>query len=234
MSAAQKRRLERQSSHHSGASSCRFAMSSAGGMAVSLAAALARVPQIASIIKSSSVDGINQTTVTGETVAYLVSTLFHRSKSLPFDTYGECVAFTAQNSTILALWVLYRKPPLKQHQKNKCAAAVVVVVALLLHIDRNRHRPAYVRGLEVLQSASMIGCQVARVPQIYTNYSNGSTGNLSVIPWLLNTAGSTFRFKTSTEPVLRMGFGASILVNLCVVAQILYYNNKKGGKKAKE
>ncbi len=65
--------------------------------------------------------------------------------------------------------------------------------------------------------------------QIYENWRNGSTGQLSAISTWLMTAGSLARIFTSIQEtgdnLVILNFVASSFVNLILTAQILYYWN---------
>ncbi|VDL92974.1 unnamed protein product [Schistocephalus solidus] len=67
--------------------------------------------------------------------------------------------------------------------------------------------------------------------QIWANFRNGSTGQLSVITVALMTAGSLARIFTSiqetSDPLIIMNYVASSTANLIILAQIAcYWNNE--------
>lgn len=83
--------------------------------------------------------------------------------------------------------------------------------------------------------------------QAYTNYSNGSTGQLSVMTCVMLLFGSTARIFTSIQetgdPIIIVTYALATLGNLILVSQFIYYgykspqtsvNVKKGKKSAKK
>ena len=83
---------------------------------------------------------------------------------------------------------------------------------------------------EFLYILPMIGSSMvlySRLPQIYLNLSNGHTGQLAIVTWLLNVIGVIARvFTTATElndPYQLASHSVAMLLNLTVVVQILMY-----------
>lgn len=75
----------------------------------------------------------------------------------------------------------------------------------------------------------MTGIIVSRLPQIYTNYKNGNTGNLSALTVFMFAAGSSARIFTTLQEVddfnILIGFLLSTSLNIILAIQIIYYWN---------
>ena len=73
----------------------------------------------------------------------------------------------------------------------------------------------------------------SRLPQVYSNFKNGSTGTLSFLTWFLNFVGSAARIftvmKETQDFAMTMIYVQSTTVNGILVSQILWYWNS--GKK---
>lgn len=85
----------------------------------------------------------------------------------------------------------------------------------------------------------------ARVPQIYQNFKNRSTGQLSLITYSVNFLGCIARIFTTLQEgggaAMLRNFILSLVLNGILVAQILMYGNKgvkqtvsQGGKPKKQ
>ncbi len=87
-------------------------------------------------------------------------------------------------------------------------------------------------GIELAQKVSYGGLQLSRLPQIMLNYRSKSTGQLSIVSYILNVIGSTARLFTTMKQLggnrsLMMGFGSSIFINSVLAGQIMYYGGEK-------
>nr|CUU00370.1 hypothetical transcript [Hymenolepis microstoma] len=82
-----------------------------------------------------------------------------------------------------------------------------------------------------LQFANTPITAISRGLQIFENYRNGSTGQLSALSIWLMTAGSLARIFTSVQEtgdsLVILNFVVSSLVNIILSAQIIYYWNSK-------
>ena len=70
----------------------------------------------------------------------------------------------------------------------------------------------------------------ARLPQIYTNFRQHHTGQLSLASWTLSLAGSTIRIFTTwmevPDKLIMTMYIVYFLCNLTLVLQILFYWRK--------
>lgn len=91
--------------------------------------------------------------------------------------------------------------------------------------------------MAMLQLATIPIFSGSRLPQIWSNFSSGSTGQLSVITFFLNFAGSCARVFTTmqetSDPTLLVGFASGAVLNGILLAQIFWYwsSDKKQKKK---
>ena len=78
----------------------------------------------------------------------------------------------------------------------------------------------------------MILDMMAKLPQIYTNFSNKSTGQMAFATFFLSFAGSGARMATvffeSDDPLFKLQFLSSFLLNFMIIVQFaLYWNVAK-------
>ena len=73
--------------------------------------------------------------------------------------------------------------------------------------------------------------------QVWANFCQGSTGQLSAVTTFLLTAGSAARIFTSIQEtgdsLIILSFCVATFANGCIFAQLLYYWNAKPAIKAK-
>lgn len=190
------------------------------GWVVSIAACGARLPQIIRILQSKSVAGLDPFLFEADAVCNAISALYHRSKGYPINTYGETVAFSAQSLATVALIGVYSK--IQRHRSR----AGIFFLAFLAAVRQVLANPKMGREvLETIQSFTMIALQLSRVPQIVRNYTAESTGELSIVPWIVNLLGSSARLYTTVtqldgDKLLLSNFTLSIVVNAVLALQI--------------
>jgi uncharacterized protein with PQ loop repeat len=219
--------------------------SKAVGYLIIFGSGLVKIPQVLSIVRSRSVDGISPSLFALELYTATVNTLFHIAHGFPFSTYGENIFLGAPNFVILYLYMLYAKRVAKKSQstntdseldgesasesdiddaaaaagsdaasllhRSHTASARVMAAQPQFHTDTSTHgastgallkfgagiavyasvigmlvrqgirSPASRRVLELLQSTTIPIYVISRIPQIWSNYKNGSTGQLSSV-----------------------------------------------------
>ena len=73
-----------------------------------------------------------------------------------------------------------------------------------------------------------------RIPQIWTNYSNGHTGQLAILTWILQWGGALARVFTTMQdpgiseasrPALLAGFGIGCTLSFIIILQIVVYRS---------
>lgn len=137
----------------------------------------------------------------------------------PFSTYGETAFISVQNVLILLLILHYAK-------KDVYAVGALGAVAALAYPLFDPKLVSY-KHLQILQGLSIPLSLASKVPQIVTNYRNGSTGQLSAFTVFNYLAGSAARvFTTMTEvndPVIFWGFVVAAGLNAVLAAQMVYY-----------
>lgn len=81
--------------------------------------------------------------------------------------------------------------------------------------------------LRSLQAGTVPVLTLSKLPQIFMNWSNRSTGSLSAVTVFLTFAGSLARVLTTAQevddPVLLIGFAIASAVNGILVVQMLLY-----------
>ncbi|XP_022768714.1 mannose-P-dolichol utilization defect 1 protein homolog 2 isoform X1 [Durio zibethinus] len=199
------------------------------GYAIVAASTTVKLPQILKILKHRSVRGLSVVAFELEVVGYTIALAYCLHKGLPFSAYGE-LAFLLIQALILVAIIYYFSQPVGISTWTRallyCAVAPTVLSG---QID-----PILFEALYASQHAIFF---FARVPQIWKNFSNKSTGELSFLTCLMNTAGSLVRVFTGVQEKaptsVVMGSVLGVLTNGTILSQIIIYRKPQVKKEKK-
>lgn len=200
------------------------------GLAIIAGSLLVKVPQVLKILQNKSGAGINLVGVFLD----LMAITFHMSYSFmngyPFSSWGDNTFLALQTAAIAALVLYYNGHASK-------SVAFVALYAAIVYVLNSGLTPMKV--LVTVQSLNIPILLVGKFSQAWTNFRNGSTGQLSAVTVCLLFAGSLARIFTSMQEtgdrMMIITFCASSFANGVILAQLLYYWNKGAakGQKAK-
>ena len=180
-----------------------------------------KLPQMQKIYSAGSVQGLAPMTFYCDVLICTCAAAYSHLQGFPFSTYGEELLILAQNVLLVLMLWKYADPPFGASHMALVAAAWVGIVLYLASLD-----PA-TTVVAALPLATIVGIPVARCPQVHANFTQGHTGQLSLITSAINLAGSLARiFTTLTElsdgPKLA-GYIISATLNTVLTGQILWY-----------
>lgn len=189
------------------------------GLSVGIIAgsALVKLPQIAKILLSQSVQGLSFLSFLLEMLASSITFAYNFRAGNAFTTYGETLFVTLQNALLVLMIGFYGN---KMMQLLLITAVYSVFLSSLLI-------PQYVSDdlMATLQAATIPLAALARLPQIIQVWSSGSRGQLSVLSLFLTAAGSAARLYTTAAEVkdrlLFFGFAVSAGLNTILFLQVL-------------
>jgi len=193
------------------------------GFAIILLAPLSKLPQIIKVIMAGSVEGLSTIGFLVETFGYLVFFVYNYCNDYPFSSYGEVLFIYIQNMIIILLIAVYRSLSVFQ------GLFFVALGAGILIMTPDGFVPLSV--LAMLQSMQVVIATSSKLPQIFENLKNGSTGQLSGITVFLFFAGSLARVFTTLQeapdPILIASVGVSFFFNTVLFIQVLIYSGSK-------
>jgi mannose-P-dolichol utilization defect 1 len=197
----------------------KLGISKALGLGIVLAGSIVKLPQLLKLVNAKSGGGLSITGYVLETIGYIVTLAYNVRLKFPFSTYGETAFISVQNILILLLVLHYAG-------KDVVALAATGVAVAAAYALFDPKLVSY-NNLKILQGLSIPLSLASKVPQIITNYRNGSTGQLSAFTVFNYLAGSAARvFTTMTEvsdPVIFWGFVVAAGLNAVLAAQMMYY-----------
>jgi len=177
-----------------------------------------------------------------ETLAYLITLIYAYRNQYPFSTYGENLFLTIQNVLITLLIIYYLPHPqsLLTTKRAPSNTPVVLLASGIAFVATWMLLVLPLSTLQLLQVATVPLSLFSKLPQISENYSNNSTGQLSVFAVVSQILGCAARlFTTLTEVddlIILIGFGLAFVLNLTLGIQIWQYwgNDIRGAAKVKE
>ncbi|XP_062160157.1 mannose-P-dolichol utilization defect 1 protein homolog 2 [Alnus glutinosa] len=201
------------------------------GYCIVAASTTVKLPQILKILKNRSVRGLSVVAFELEVVGYTISLAYCLHKGLPFSAYGE-LAFLLIQAIILVATIYYFSQPVG----TTTWIRALLYCALAPTILAGQINPVLFEALYASQHAIFL---FARIPQIWKNFSNKSTGELSFLTCLMNFAGSMVRVFTSIQEKapssVLLGYALGMSTNGTILSQIIMYRkpHAKEEKKTK-
>ncbi|KAJ8763265.1 hypothetical protein K2173_026166 [Erythroxylum novogranatense] len=199
------------------------------GYCIVAASTTVKLPQILKILKHRSVRGLSVVSFELEVVGYTIALAYCLHKGLPFSAYGE-LAFLLVQAIILVSIIYYFSQPLGAMTWIRPLLYSAVAPTILA----GQINPVLFEALYASQHAIFL---FARIPQIWENSSNKSTGELSFLTCLMNFAGSIVRVFTSMQEKaptsVIMGSALGAITNGTILSQIVWYQKPEAKKEKK-
>lgn len=174
------------------------------------------------ILDHKSVRGLSVVAFELEVVGYTISLAYCLHKELPFSAFGE-IAFLLIQALILVACIYYFSRPL----------SVTTWVRAILYFAL---APTVFSGkidslvFEALYASKHLIFLSARLPQIWKNFRNKSTGQLSFLTCFMNLGGSMARVFTTIQEnapfSMLMGIFLAVSTNGIIMTQILMYRTE--------
>ncbi|EIW71052.1 hypothetical protein TREMEDRAFT_73172 [Tremella mesenterica DSM 1558] len=222
----------------------KYALSKGLGLGIVLGGAIVKIPQIITIVSTSSARGLSLSAYILETASYAISLAYASRAAFPFSTYGENFFLTIQN-VIITLLILYFSPskgvanspkrPLNHTRPRgglrRVFPGAVVAAVLGLFLWSEQLCPAPL--LSLLQAATLPLSLLSKAPQIMSNHAARSTGNLSAFAVFNALLGCLARLFTTyqeiDDPLVFWGFLSAAILNLVLATQMIMYGSKGEG-----
>jgi len=197
----------------------KLGISKALGLGIVVAGSVVKLPQLLKLVNAKSGAGLSVSGYILETIGYIITLAYNVRLRFPFSTYGETAFIAIQNVLILTLIFHYARKDLY--------ALGAIGIALATSYALFSPKLVSYHDLQLLQGLSIPLSLTSKLPQIYTNYRNSSTGQLSAFTVFNYLAGTLARvFTTMTEvndPMIFWGFIASAVLNGILAGQMIYY-----------
>ena len=150
----------------------KLGLSKALGIGIIAMSAVVKMPQLVKILEARSGEGLSLTAIVLETVSFVVTAAYNVRSGNPFSTYGEAALIAAQNVAIGAAMLAFAGKP----APAGIWMGTVSVLGMMLAREEGGLR--YDTVQVAMTGASAMGV-LSKVPQIWQNYQQGGTGQLS-------------------------------------------------------
>lgn len=150
-----------------------LAVSKALGIAIVSASAIVKVPQIIKLLSSRSSAGVSFTSYALETTSFLITFAYNARQGFPFSTYGESALIAVQDIVVSILVLAF------SNQAATAGAFLAGVAGILYALLFSGQTLVDDATIGYLQAGSGALSVVSKVPQIYTIWKQGGTGQLS-------------------------------------------------------
>ncbi|KAH7073323.1 hypothetical protein FB567DRAFT_537508 [Paraphoma chrysanthemicola] len=204
----------------------KLAISKGLGIGIIGASSIVKVPQLIKLINSQSAEGLSFLSYLLESSSYLISLSYNVRHGFPFSTYGETALILIQNIAIASLVLKYSGNSLGI---AGWVGGLVAAGSALFNeqwVDNER--------LSLFQATAGVLGVASKVPQIFTIWSEGGTGQLSAFAVVNYLLGSLSRIFTTLQevddPLILYGFIAGFALNLILFLQVVYYWNAPASK----
>jgi mannose-P-dolichol utilization defect protein 1 len=181
---------------------------------------LVKIPQIVKISRNKSGEGINIFSVLLDLFAITAMASYSFISGFPFSAWGDGVFLGLQTLAIAVLVMHYNEETIK-------ATAFLFAYIAIVFAANSGVTPVHV--LWVCQAINIPIVLISKFMQAWTNYSNGSTGQLSAATIFMLFFGSLARIFTSIQETgdatMVTMYICSTLANGLIVAQLFYYWN---------
>ncbi|KAJ1428880.1 hypothetical protein B484DRAFT_396631, partial [Ochromonadaceae sp. CCMP2298] len=161
------------------------------GFAILAGAFALKVPQILNLVRTKDVQGLSPSAFYTEVPLSTISIVYNILQGNPFTSFGETCVISVQNFILVLLLWAYMKPAPSTFTVVGVLSLFIAVGALAWHLPSD---------LQYLLPLSILPMLIySRLAQIITSYSNGTTGQLSIITAFLQFAGSLARIFTTIK-----------------------------------
>jgi mannose-P-dolichol utilization defect protein 1 len=212
--------VEEASSSSSSSSSTWLA--NALGYLVGLGSFLLYTPIAVRLFRQKSAQGTTVTTWMMKLSSYTCTDLYSSWKHYPLSTYIDTLIITVQAASILCLVATYQK---------RSFLTDPTLVSFLLAFGTLSSYLYFWAPSEVLAVCQLSAAALnsgALLPQFLLNAQTQSKGDYSPITAGLAATGCVIRLYTiqqlaDNDPILLLSFGVALVLNTCLLLQILYY-----------
>jgi len=150
----------------------KLGISKALGLGIISASSIVKIPQLLKLLNSQSAAGLSFLSYVLETASFVISLAYNVRHSFPFSTYGETAFIAVQDVAIAVLILIYSG-------RSSLAAVFVAGLAAAGFALFGTSGLVDMKTLAYLQAGAGVLGVASKVPQIWTVWREGGTGQLS-------------------------------------------------------
>lgn len=182
------------------------------------------LPQILKILKAKSTEGLSLTSLVVETCCFTSSMAYNINHKYPLNTWGDSIPCWLQNLVIIAFIL-----------RSSSISPLVIALSATLFVAISGILFCGFVPLEVLAWMQVPNIAIqslgVKMPQIYLNWTRGSSGVLSRFTCLLNVLGNLARvfttFIITKDLLLLVSVSIQLALNSILLIQTLMSHRKE-------
>jgi hypothetical protein len=191
------------------------------GYSIGIGSFLMYTPIAIRIFRQKHANGLVITTWWLKIIHYILSDIYSLRHHYILSTWSEALVLTIESLVVLFLVAFYQKQIYTIHP-------FWIMIVIFLFASNYVYTKVPIQIISFGQLSSCIIGNAALVPQFYYNYSNQSKGDYSPITCILAGVGCFIRIFTTvilnnSDLILLLTYSMSLITNLTLVIQILYY-----------
>ena len=192
-----------------------------------------KLPQIITMIKEKTAEGLSEMSCMTDILVYLSSALYAIHLKLPFSVYGENIIILTQSAIILILFYAFtNRKSLVSLETVQRFLFTPVIIAISYFCIEDKIIPENI--WQIIASSPIIFISISKISQILTSFRLRSTGPLSPFTSVLGIVGPLSRMFTlivESGDMFLIGTQIySIILNTIVLVQIIMYKKQESGE----
>lgn len=188
------------------------------GYGIIFGSTMVKLPQLIKLLAAKSGFGVSLFSVLLELLALSFASSYSYANGFPFSAWGESL-FIMLMTSVIAFLIIYYDISKSRSLLFMVSFGIVISILLSGRVPIDILWIGQVSALPLMISSKLI--------QVWSNFKNGHTGNLSALTIILIFIGSTTRIFTSIQEtgdnLIIFGFLLSSSINLILVLQMFYY-----------
>jgi mannose-P-dolichol utilization defect protein 1 len=188
------------------------------GWVILIGSCFRSLPQILKILKARSVEGLSLTSLVVETCTYTSSMAYNINHRYPLNSWGDSIPCWIQNLVIIGFIL-----------RSSSISPLVIAWSVLIFFSTSAALFCGCVPLEVLAWMQVPNIFITslgvKLPQIYLNWTRGSSGVLSRLTCLLNVLGNGARVYTTivitADLLLLISVSSQLILNSILLLQTL-------------
>ena len=196
------------------------------GYLIGAASVLLYTPIAVRIVRTKSASGLAVSTWWLKLTSFTCTDIYNIRNGFPIAAYSESIIITVEAIIVLGLVTYY------QHRLN---ATTFILLGCYIVFSTYALYGAPDEWINIGQVTSIILSTSALLPQLKQNADRQTSGDYSPITASLTTLGCILRIFTTvqlanSDTLILLNYGVALLLNLSVLAQIVYFGTQKEEK----
>jgi len=203
------------------------------GYAVGAGSVMLYTPIAVRLLRQKSAEGLTIATWVCKLASFTCTDVYNIRNGFPVAAFSETIVITFESAAVLVLCAMY------QNRVNglTCAMAGAYLAAAAWALLSPVDSPLGIStdAISALQLTALLLNTASVLPQLRQNFERKSSGDYSPVTASVGALNCMIRLFTTTQlaggdELLMTYYGVTLLMNLSVLSQTLYYGTQREGK----